>query len=265
MAHVLPTLKIVPLDRLILHERCDKKRVEKLIRRLEEDGFLKNPPIVAEIEGESRFVVLDGANRVKALSELGCRDALVQIVDYDEVELKTWCHMISNVRKGRLLRRLREAGIELERMDRELAKVSLSGRKIQSYILFGDGDAYAARGGGESLVKMADIYGSEGDVHRIEDDKIDSSLRNYDDAVIIFPRYTPREIVELAANDVKLPAGVTRHIIPRRALGLNLDLEILKSKIPLEKKNALLRDLIKGRLESGRVRFYPESTFVFDE
>jgi hypothetical protein len=59
--------------------------------------------------------------------------------------------------------------------------------------------------------------------------------------------------------------GVTRHSISGRALGLNVDIVMLDSDIPLEQKNVWLEDLIKSRVKGNRVRFYPEPVFRFDE
>ena len=47
----LPVLKIVPTANLVVHEFTDEQRILALLPRLERDGLLKNPPIVAPIAG----------------------------------------------------------------------------------------------------------------------------------------------------------------------------------------------------------------------
>src|SRR3990172_164351 len=68
--HELPDLRILPIDHLLLHEEHDAQRSQPLGARLAADGVLRNPPVVAPLPGEDRFVVLDGANRVTALAVL---------------------------------------------------------------------------------------------------------------------------------------------------------------------------------------------------
>jgi hypothetical protein len=61
------------------------------------DGVLRNPPIGPH--SGSRFVVLDDANRVTALTSLGIPHVVAQVVDYEDEELilDTWYHLVSNL------------------------------------------------------------------------------------------------------------------------------------------------------------------------
>jgi ParB-like chromosome segregation protein Spo0J len=95
-----PDLRILPLDQLVEHEYNDAQRTAPLAQRLQAEGLLKNPPIVSRIgDGDSRFVVLDGANRTMALSSLGYEYTMVQVVKYEEpyVTLTTWHHLIEDM------------------------------------------------------------------------------------------------------------------------------------------------------------------------
>jgi hypothetical protein len=77
-------LRIVRLECLVEHEYNDVQRTAPLARRLQTEGFLKNPPIVAALDtSEERYVVLDGANRTTALQSLGYPHMLVQLVKYE--------------------------------------------------------------------------------------------------------------------------------------------------------------------------------------
>ena len=81
----IPDLRILPIDLLVEHEFNDAQRTEPLARRLETEGVLKNPPVVTPMgDGDSRYVVLDGANRVTALHILGYTHILVQVVRSEE-------------------------------------------------------------------------------------------------------------------------------------------------------------------------------------
>src|SRR5438552_14404304 len=88
-----PDLRIVPTKNIIPHEFEDMSRAQPLIRRLPQDGILRNPPIVTTVDNaKDKYVILDGTNRVMALDALKYPHALVQVVKYEEpfVELHTW-------------------------------------------------------------------------------------------------------------------------------------------------------------------------------
>src|SRR5512137_1153476 len=95
----IPRLQFVAAGDLVLHEQHDASRTNPLAERLRRDRVLKNPPVVAPINGDARFVVLDGANRTTALAQLGVPHVVVQVVDYDDPELvlDTWYHLVAEI------------------------------------------------------------------------------------------------------------------------------------------------------------------------
>ena len=78
------SLKVVPLEKVVLHEKTDPRRVEKLAQRLAADGRLSNPPMVVATDG--KYVVLDGATRITALKQMEYPHTVVQVVSEDDVE-----------------------------------------------------------------------------------------------------------------------------------------------------------------------------------
>jgi hypothetical protein len=54
-------------------------------------------------------------------------------------------------------------------------------------------------------------------------------------------------------------------VISPRALRVNYPLERLASDQPLDAKQAELAAWVRERAEARRVRYYAESTFLFDE
>ena len=91
--------------------------------------ILKNPPIVTEYNGKS--ILLDGATRVTALSQIGCRDVVVQVVDYEApgMTLATWNHMLLDAPVNELFRSLRELPrLVIEQTTPENAQAALDRR-----------------------------------------------------------------------------------------------------------------------------------------
>lgn len=267
-------LRIVHSSDVIGHEEVDPKRVERLVRRLQADGVLKNPPAV--VEAGERYVLLDGATRVAALRRLGVRDVLVQVVDYHapSIQLYAWCHAVVNVSRDELLEKLEALeALDVKRMELDLARRALSLRTILCYFVLRDGTVLGAKGGMRLEAQVAllndvvNLYRGQAEVYRVTTDEIEDLLEEYPEltAVAVFPSYSRGEIMRTSLDGAKLPMGVTRHTISGRALGLNVDVVVLDSDIPLEQKNTWLESLIKRKIKENRVRFYPESVMRFDE
>ena len=276
MSNQLPDLRIVPTEHLFLHEDVEPNRVARIVARIGQDQLLKNPIIVAELDEDAHFVVLDGANRATALRQLGVRDALVQVVDYGdpEVRLDTWYHMVCDIDKRDLFARIAQvAAVRLKASTLPQARALLTYHQILAYMVCKDGDVHQVDGpddlpGRAALLnQIALTYKGSATIYRVQTDRIDELLPLYGNpaAVIIYPRFAPRDILELTRNAAKLPTGITRHIIPKRALRLNMPLSILNAAEPLPEKNRALQAQIAEMLKAGRVRHYQESTYLFDE
>ena len=274
----IPQLIILPAVDLILHEEVEQRRVEPLVERLQVDGFLKNPPIAAPIDGppgsQGRHVILDGANRTTALWKLEAPHHLVQAVDYSDVELDTWGHLVTGIPHQTFTRTLVDAGLELEPSTRDDARRQLARREIAASITEPEGDVFVLRGSdsvgseAEILRRVTSVYNGRSVFHRVKSDRMADLLNLYDDvtALIRFPSYVPEEIMHLADNGYKLPTGITRHIIHGRALLVNVPLSLLMDeRRTTDEKNEWLRAWSKQKLARRKIRYYQESTFLFDE
>ena len=84
-------------------------------------------------------------------------------------------------------------------------------------------------------------------------------------AMVVFPDITKHDVRRVAECGERLPSGITRFLVPRRVLGFNLQLALLKSNLPLEDKRAWLGEAIQKKIADHKVRFYQEPIFVFDD
>ena len=285
-----PELKIVPVKDIIIHEHFDKTRSPKLAKRIEEEGVLQDPPIVARL-AEGKYVHLDGANRITVFQEedlLNCKHILVQIVDYfdpESVKLSSWCHLTQQS-KDSFLSQLQSKGIELLLVDCDAARVLVSeGTGILCCLFFRDGNVFGVKSGSdfESRVKLLNEVVStyEGRIERdsLEPEKgewkgqINGLFEKHEDCNIIvaFPKFSPEQVVQIATRlaaggnreEIKMPPGVTRHIVLEgRALRINFPLSVLKAEgMSLEAKNEVLKELLRKK----KPRRYEEPTFMYDE
>jgi len=272
----MPDLRVVPVAELLLHEQHDQQRSDPLLQRLQNDGVLKNPPIVAPVDGEQRYVVLDGANRVTAMQALGIGHIAVQVVDYEDAELilDTWHHLVKGIGAEHFKGMLQAVqGVKTELADAAHARALLARREILAFVEYLNGEVWTLHASGDlhqrsqRLNDIVDLYRVQGRIFRANTNHLPALLPFYDDvaALVVFPRFAPAEIIDLARVGACLPAGITRHVIPRRALRINLPLTVLSSAASLPEKNAWLVDWLKQKMASKTVRYYHESTFLFDE
>ncbi len=272
VAPVLP-LRIVPADKVFPHELFDQKRVIRLADRLLASGQLKNPPLV--METEKGYMVLDGATRSTALRQLGLPHMLVQVfrADAEGLQLRTWYHVIRQMAPADLLALLRSLpDVELVTStavavtEEQLAYGSLCS------LHFADGTVYRvqARAGVnrlEALNQLTAAYIDASYTSRTLIQDMAQLQHEFPDmtALVVFPVYTVEQVIQLAQAGRRLPAGITRFIVPGRILRVNLDLEVLRTDQSLREKNRWLHEQLLEKQRNGRIRFYAEPVYLLDE
>jgi hypothetical protein len=275
-SRVLPDLRILPASSLATHEDSDPRRVDKLKERLSQEGRLKNPPIVTPIPGTDRFVVLDGANRTNALTKMGAPHVIAQVVSYGDpgVELDTWYHVVAGMDLAEFEETLTKIfELKLKDCSLEEAREALSTNQAAAYIVKENGVRQVSNSGSQighdigMLNKVVGAYRGRADIYRASNDIWEIQKPYYPEiiALVIFPRLTPSDILKAAREGKKIPSGITRHIIPARALNINIPLRVLEADWTLERKRDWLHEWLMERMASNAIRYYSESTFTFDE
>jgi hypothetical protein len=272
----LPDLRMLPTSALVTHEDCDPRRVEKLCTRIRKEGCLKNPPIVAEIPDSDRYVVLDGANRTMAFASLGIPHIVVQLISYDYpgVIVDTWYHVVSGMQLEEFESALkRVTGMSLQDCSLEEARRALEMNESIAYIVCESGVRKVNSMGVDqprNLQVLNDIVGAykgRADIFRASNDIWEKQVPYYPNitALMIFPRYQPQDILHAAQNGYKVPSGITRHIIPQRALNINIPLNVLSADWTLGRKREWLDEWMMERMAANAIRYYAEPTFSFNE
>ena len=277
----LPHLRFVPVEAVFPHEFHDLQRSLPLVEKLRESGVLRNPPIVTQVgDGhrvEPRFVVLDGANRTTAARAAGWPHIVAQVVRYEtpSVQLFTWYHGLTRAARADLETGL--AGIPGLSSGHEKhlhARAMLARREALACVVLDEGDALVLQGGrtlnerNALLNEIVRVYQDRVPYIRVTTDSLTQARHEHPEisALVVFPRFDPAEVIELAGAGEHLPAGITRHLIQWRALRLNIPLELcMDTKLPLDEKNAWLERWLAERLVTRQVRFYEEPTVMFDE
>lgn len=276
MITTLPTLKILPIESVILHEDHDVQRSLPLVERLRATGILRNPPIVMPLtDGSNRYMVLDGANRVTSLMEMEFPHIVAQVVQASDpnVNLQTWNHVVWGMKSSTLLSALKRIkGTKLVKVN---SKKSIDAPKYMPVnIRFPDGSLYMLLEDPtdlpshiKTLHSIVDAYKTRASLDRTSQTLIDTfrGIHKNLTALVIFPQFKIRTLLKLTSQQVVLPTGITRFTVSPRALHLNYPLHELSSARAIEYKQEYLQHWIEERVKKKGIRLYSEATFLFDE
>ena len=219
---------------------------------MEDEGEQRNPVIVSP--HEDRYLVLDGAHRVRALRELGSRFVLVQTVEPPE-KVEGWAHLLDELNTAELGS---FGGIKTSQSggDGPLAEIETAGTTM-----FLSATEDGLRGRVRALWDLQSLYPKGVLVRRVEPD---GAFRlSGDEAVIRYLPFTPGELAAIVdAGDV-LPAGLTRFRVHERVLGVRYPLVDMAGGDAVTQNDGL-REFVRRRWDEGRVRRYGEPVVLFE-
>ncbi|MGB3635733.1 MAG: ParB N-terminal domain-containing protein [Rubrobacteraceae bacterium] len=249
----LSDLRVVPLDRLKLHEAHDGSRLSLLAERIREEGVQRHPVIISPQEDD--YLVLDGAHRVQALRNIGCRFVLAQEIDPPE-RAESWGHMLTISERSKF-----QEIEKLEIFDGDagpwLAETEFAGGERVFMRATEPGLAAEVEG----LWGLQALYPEGGVVHRVDPDGTVELAE--DEAIIRYRPFTPEELVEVVRFGAVLPAGITRFRARERILGVRFPLEKLETG-SFEERNTELRAFVEEHWNQNRVRYYGEPVVLFE-
>lgn len=273
-----PTLRILPVKDMVVHEWHDDQRTHPLVESLHASGILRNPPIVIPLEdGTNRHMVLDGANRTTALQKMKVPHVLAQVIEPEapNLELKTWNHVLWGYRTNNFLQDLtRVQDLKFEALDTQIGMHQVKNDQILAWIQTPSNKAYIAYINTPEpaerlkyLNAIVDSYKNHAAMDRTRVRKIEALNGLYNElcALVIFSPFKTREVLQLCSAGYLFPTGITRFTVSPRALRVNYPLEELAANKSLEEKNQTLDQWLQTRLAHKGVRFYAEPTILYDE
>lgn len=273
-AKKIPSLRIISLKDLLVHEEFDSQRVQRLFKKIPRDRIYTNPIIVASVPRQKKLMIVDGVNRFAAVKKLGFPDILVQVVNYfdDKIRLTSWNHLLAKISKLELLKNISSLGINFKKTNIRSAQHFFDKNKIGGYLDFGGSVYQISRPASfkayvQDISRLVKIYAGKNKIFRTLETEL-KDVKGFfhgGNVLFVFPKFTKQEIVNLTKHHLKLPGGLTRHIIPERALKVNIPLSFLKKKISLRQKNQGLNRFIRQKINNYQVRLYTEPTYIFDE
>ena len=278
MEFVLPTLRIVPTAHLVPHEHADESRTHPLVARIRAAGVFRDPPVVMPFpQDTSRYMVLDGANRTTACRLMGLPHTLVQVVEPGaaSVEVYAWNHVVWGLSAEALRHEVETAlGRELKPIAYDEGEARLTAQEASLLLATPDGRYWWTPRRNRDLVAwlqelawVVEAYLRRGHADRTGLRRVDAVQQAYPRwaGLVLFPRFRAEQVLEVAWQGYKFPAGLTRFKITPRALRLHYPLDELAADRPLDEKNRRLQAWLAERLQAKAVRYYAEPTVLFDE
>ena len=218
-------------------------------------GRAAQPRIVAPYG--KRYLLLDGAHRARALGELGCRFALVQLVELPE-RAGSWGYLLDDAGLEEALRSVEEVEVSETKPEQGwLAEARFPGGGKLFARAREEGIVPAVR----ALWALRKVYPKGGVVRRVDPGRPIGSAAG--EAVVFYRRFTPEELAEVVSVGEVLPAGVTRFIVEERVLNVRYPLGLLEKGEPVA-RNAELREFVRRSWQDGRVRYYAEPVVLFE-
>ncbi|MBI2345740.1 MAG: hypothetical protein HYV03_02400 [Deltaproteobacteria bacterium] len=298
---IFPRITIAHLADCIAHEGVVPQWVERIAANIQEQGVLKNPIIVARPDGNQPHsggeggtrralpgggatrvpvIVVDGMHRFAALRRLEIPDVVVYEIDYaaPTVLLEGWDALVFKPFSALpFLRRLAGAigkGIQptvaasieaaQQAIDRRRALLAATDRRGRCHLLVSRASPTV-----EQLVRASELADRALDAADLRPVYVPDSLSAGDfdttkaTGLVIRPHYTKAEIIKRTLARKLFPRKSTRHLIPGRPLRVDLPLTLLRARIGLAAKNRLLDEHLRWCYASDRIRYYPESVFIF--
>jgi len=270
-------VEVILIKDILVHEELDPSNSKELINFLKKSQTLSNPIIVASLGGK-KYLQLDGMNRIHSFKTLGIKTITAQIVDYNDqekIELSSWLHILKGDIKEFLnfIKKDKSLIVSQGKMDQvghRYIKEKDFGRLCS--IVTNKKEVFFISTGGnfsEKIKRMNYLVSfyknnlSRGALpYTLNHDSIKNFFKQYpnDNVIVIFPTFTPQQIIESAKSGVLLPTGITRHLVKGRVLNIDLPLSLFNNKkSPKEQNEEQDKILLKKRS-----RLYEEATVNFE-
>jgi len=268
-------IKLLRISEIKLHETTETKRLRNIYDRIANNKYLFNPVIVGKHKND--LILIDGANRLSTLEDIGCKLSIAQVIDYDnyKIKLKNWNHLVYNTDIEYFIKYFTKNKIPFRFVKyRDGSKIRNS--KLY-HILISDIQSDKTilitlpRGFKEvvtELNRFTKLYFNKFPFDRSEEEIKYSDLRKYTrrkGVLIEFPKFKKHHVINAAKNGYKIPAGITRHILINRVLHVMYEITKLKDDKDILKKTSELEKYLIKKIDNNKVRQYRESVIVFDE
>ena len=268
-------LNIFRIKDIQLHETTETNRLRNIFDRISNSRHLLNPVIVGQYDNE--LILIDGANRLSTLNEIGCKLIIAQVTDYKnrKIKLRNWNHLIYDTEIKDVKDFCDSNNFKYKETTYKDGKKYL--KNNHNCVLASDISSgktlliHFPKRFNETIQGLNDFtkfYFNVYNFDRSEEEITFSELCKYSRRKGIhveFFKFRKEQIVKIAKSKAKLPAGISRHILDNRVLHVKYEISKLKNDKDIELKRNELNKYLLSKIDSNKVRQYRESVIVFDE
>jgi L-serine kinase (ATP) / ParB family transcriptional regulator, heme-responsive regulator len=268
-------LNLFKIKDIKLHETTETNRLRNIFERISNSKHLMNPVIVGQYDDE--LILIDGANRLSTLKEIGCKLIIAQITDYRDrkIKLRNWNHFIYDIGINEVKEFCDRNKFTYNETSYKEGKGFLKNNHncvLVSDIISGKVlTIKLPRKFDDNVKRLNDFtkfYFNVYNFDRSEEEIIFKDLCKYSrrkGVLVEFFKFRKEQIVKIAKSKAKLPAGISRHILDTRVLHVRYEISKLKDDKDIEVKREDLNKYLISKIDSNKVRQYRESVIVFDE
>jgi len=265
---MLESLKIIPLDKIVPFETALPGRSQHLVNEIEKEGRLRNPLLVLPLG--NRFLLLDDAAFLDALTQLGVNDVIVQMAGASQVTVRPWQRILEKWKLAEFIDFCARYPRQIRLMDKAEGTLGVNEAEIK----VSDGShlriqfcsrSYMVRA--DLCIKLNNILTRDIRNYKAKIDLDNNNLfREFPDAAAAFfpPLFSLRVLGGIANHGLRLPQGLVRVDQPGRVLGIDFSLNVLREKDAVVEKEDFLRSLIKLRMADDRTAYYDGFVFMFN-
>lgn len=239
------------------------RHTARLAEWIAQERFLRHPLLVCPLAGQT--VVLDGNSRLAAALKLGLPDILVQKLPHEFLPdpLRLPAMAVLGVARDDVERVLEDGFVTVDAAPEGALSVHLPGGEIRALVA----DGIQPRALWEAYRRVITALQTSSDVAPVSlgaAAALRASGIEPHHALVVPPPMPASVLAHLVHAGILLPWGALQAPFPRRILGINLSLAVLKAPEPPEEKTDFVRDLVRLRLSERRVHLYDAPVYLFE-
>ncbi|MEO0159537.1 MAG: ParB/RepB/Spo0J family partition protein [candidate division WOR-3 bacterium] len=235
---ILNEIEFLSPEIIIPHEEPSLIKLNKLISKIENDGFINHPILCTKLK--DKIIILDGTHRFYALKHLNVKFIPIQLVRYDKrkVKLSSWCWQFKI--DDKFLNIIRNFDGNFIRELRRPRNYEILIKSNESFIL--------------KFKNRMEFLKFLGTLNNFDYERV---LREQLIEGIVFPTLNHKFFLFLANNGYRIPSGITRFKVQHRILFLKVPLNVLNNH------DKILE--FKNQIQNRKYRVYEESVVIFEE
>lgn len=250
------SLQLIEIYKIMLHEPYEPARLIKIKNAINLERVVRNPIIALSLDND-KYLVLDGAHRLNALKEMGCRRVPLQIVDSNQLVIQAWHHLVST---GEWLEKLlNHPSIDVTKTCRKNDEpiASLSFHDNEQLYLYVKESNFNISKKLEVWHEIVNSYSNNQEVTRLSASNKEGPKPGF--VRLHYPATCLETIRKVVQLEKLFPAGVTQFIVNGRFLNLRIPFQFLIS----ENVNELEWEIMCKHLEDN-LRLYSENVYLYE-